>query len=186
MSEATKITLLTFFVLAVGGFFFYQIADSVDDSGSDGIKAVFWLAVITWAGVVLGGMVFANYKFDQTTHHDKTSVATVNKLQSKNYPELKYSNVKIKNKKLYVDKMLLADTAKDGKLIPHNNAGEALITMLKYLQDKDILRTCTGLKINVRADQTTAFYFSEKGKQKVVVKAGESNKAVVKKVNYEQ
>lgn len=186
MNEVVKIILMTIFALVVGGFFFYEIADSVDDSGSDGVKIVFWLAVITWVGIVLAGMGVSNYKLDQATHHFKTSIATVNKRRNKNYPELKHSNVKVKNKKLYVDNMLLADTAKDGKLIPHNNAGKALLTMLKYLQDKDILHTCTGLKINVQADQATATYFSEKGKQKVVVKAGENNKAVVRKVDYEQ
>lgn len=98
---------------------------------------------------------------------------------SKMPAELKYSNVKNKDGKFYVDKVLLAETAKNGQLIPRSKAGQAMITMAQYLNHKHVLKTCTGLKINVQASGTKVRYFSTSGKKIAVVQANDNKRVHV-------
>ena len=99
------------------------------------IATVAWLlGVICWVGLNINQMQKSG---TPTSNHTATVGVDINDSDTEKKPaELKHSNVKINNGKYYVDKLLLADTANNGKLIPHCKAGQAMITMVKFLKQK--------------------------------------------------
>lgn len=166
----------TIFIFIIGIPVMLWIADLADDHDSIGFGAIFWVSVITWVTLLGCGLGMFDHQMEKIKHQDK--VAQVKRRDtSVKMPELKHSNLIEKHDKIYFDQELLADTAKDGSLIPHNKLGQAVITLSDYLKQKHVVKTCTNLKVKVDQHGAKATYYSKTGKQAVNV-AAKDNKHV--------
>lgn len=181
-TTAIMIRLMLVFWVIFGGLIVLRFWEQSDDSDFD--YAMAFIATVAWLlGVICGVCLNINQMQKSVNQINGSNTATVaidadDSDAGKKPAELKHSNVKVKNGKYYVDELLLADTAKNGKIIPRNRAGRAMVSMLTYLKQKHVIKTCTGLKVNVQASGTKARYFSENGKKLVAVQATNSNKVV--------
>lgn len=166
----------TIFIFIIGIPVMWWIAGLADDHASDGFGAIFWVFLITWLTLPVCGLGMFDHQMEKIKHQDK--VAQVKRRDtSVKMPELKHSNLIEKHGKIYFGDNLLADTAKDGSLIPHNKLGQAVVTLADYLKQKHVVKTCTNLKVKVDQHGVKATYYSKTDKQIVNVTA-QDNKHV--------
>lgn len=163
----------TIFIFLIGIPVMWWIAGLADDHDSTGFGAIFWVSVITWVTLLGCGLGMFDHQMEKIKHQDK--VAQVKRRDtSVKMLELKHSNLIEKHGKIYFDQELLADTANDGSLIPHNKLGQAVVTLADHLKQKHVVKTCTNLKVKVDQYGATATYYSKHGKQMVNVTAKDS------------
>lgn len=161
------------FIFIIGIPVMWWIADLADAHDSTGFGAIFWVSVITWLTLPACGLGLFDHQMEKIKHQDEAAQVKRRDASVK-MPELKHSNLIEKQGKIYFDQELLADTAKDGSLIPHNKLGQAVVTLADHLKQKHVVKTCTNLKVKVDQHGATATYYSKTGKQIVNVTAKDS------------
>lgn len=158
----------TIFIFIIGIPVMWWIAGLADDHDSAGFGAIFWVSVITWLTLPVCGIGMFDHQMEKIKHQDEVAQVKRRDISVK-MPELKHSNLVEKHGKIYFDQELLADTAKNGSLIPHNKLGQTVVTLADYLKQKHVVKTCTNLKVKVDPRGAKATYYSKTGEQAVNV-----------------